>query len=540
MNSESTLNDALMEVDVAIAAQNHERAIALVNELLTTHLDAIGVWRARARAFEATGRPLPAAEAWGRVLDALPADRDAMAALARNLQAAGNLNEARIWARQALDYWPGNTELLRIASMPGEVFTPDALSMAFRAALAQTQVGLLARGVTALRRVTAQHPERIDMKVALAHALWTYGSHVNAAQVCQSILDEQPDCLNAHILLMQLWQHAGATALEQTHRNAIDRIDPDHRVTVELLGTQAPVSIQDVPAVRAMTAAQPSESPEDDVSREDWVDRLVAAASSTPTPLRRDVDAPPANRPAATAGSTATTEDPEFQGEVEFDSSFPMEWSTAEDPTETRDDFDVSWLKPGMVEGSFTPSRLPKATPDPKDGVPEEIAPLDWQEEAGANFLADLGVDAPDVSDDEPAVVATTEAPTEAPTEETFAPDFVDDSERATQAQTTETDSLQEVNTESPADTSKAGEGLFAAHAALEAGAYNDALAHYKNNIRSLRGKKLDALIAELESLTQTQQTSSALFDLLGLAYTCRKNFEAAAVAYRRAIALGA
>ena len=529
MNSESTLSDALSEVDIALAARNHDRAIALANELLATNLDAAGVWRARARAFESANRPVLAAEAHGRVLDFLPADRNAVAALARMLDAAGNANEARIWARQALDYKPLDLDLQRIASSPGEPYKPDAVAMSLRAALAQTQVGLLDRGIAGLKHVASQRPDRADVKVALAHALWKSGWRVATAELCQSILDEQPDCLDAHVILLQLWRHMAAPQQEQFHVQAIERIDPDHRLTAELLGDQTPLAVQDVPATRATANDPVITTQEDEQSREDWVDRLVAAASSAPAPLDKIV--PAVASPAPELTPTASNElnelnedgdgndvdiDIDTSDAIDVDALRPLEWSAANDYVEDDiDGFDVPWLpstsrsSPVVAPSGFVPSKPASVTPDPKDGVPDRIDPLEWRE---------LEADQTDQ------------------TEETRRQG---DKEDATQSSVSSVPSV----LSKPAKVAKPEpkslpDQLADASAALNSGRMDDAFVLYKKAIAALRGKKLDPVITDLEAAVRVEPESKKLLDLLGLAYARKGDHEMALAAYQRAMKL--
>ncbi len=542
MNSESTLSNALSEVDIALAARNHDRAIALANELLATNLDAAGVWRARARAFESANRPLLAAEAHGRVLDFLPADRNAVAALARMLDAAGNTNEARIWARQALDYKPLDLDLQRIASSPGEPYKPDAVAMSLRAALAQTQVGLLDRGIAGLKHVASQRPDRADVKVALAHALWKSGWRVATAELCQSILDEQPDCLDAHVILLQLWRHMAAPQQEQFHVQAIERIDPDHRLTAELLGEQTPLAVQDVPATRATGNDPVISAQEDEQSREDWVDRLVAAASSAPAPLDKIV--PAFASPAPELTTTASNEfndneddDQDADGDdvdidtsdaIDMDALRPLEWSAANDYVENdKDGFDLPWLpstsrsSPAVAPGGFVPSRPASVTPDPKDGVPERIDPLEWSE---------------------------LEADQTEQTGETGETGRQGDKEAATQSSGSSVSSVSPVSPVSPPPTKPAKiakpepkplpDQLADANAALNSGRMDEAFALYKKAIAALRGKKLDPVITDLEAAVRVEPESKKLLDLLGLAYARKGDHEMALAAYQRAMKL--
>jgi tetratricopeptide (TPR) repeat protein len=381
MNSESTLSDALSEVDTALAASDNERAAGLASELLLAYPNAVAVLRHRARALAASGRALQAAEVHRRVLEILPSDGEAMAGLARTLHTAGQPTEAREAARQSLDYLPGDGALKQIAS-DGQPFEPDQVSLHFFKARADMMTGMTRRSIDRLRTVVAQWPDRADARVALMQALWRDGSRIGAAEQAQAILDDYPNCLNAHLLLLEIWRTAGASDMELVHQRAIEQVDPDHRVSHALMGTQSPLQVKDVPA-RPAPVDEPAPLDEDPLAREDWVENLVAASLALPKPLdqlREQADMPAADAVEA----DVDTESPASEAsddEADFLSTFsPLEWSTANDLSEepAQDEFSVPWID-GDVKDAFSPARPRNAVPDPRDGVPEELDPLEWE-----------------------------------------------------------------------------------------------------------------------------------------------------------------
>lgn len=386
MNSESTLSDALSEVDTALAASDNERAAGLASELLLAYPNAVAVLRQRARALAAAGRSLQAAEVHRRVLEMLPADGEALAGLARTLHNAGQHLEARDAARQALDYLPNDEMLRRIAAGEGQPFDPDAVSLQFVKARTDALAGMMHRGAAGLRSVIAKSPERTDAKIVLMQALWRKGARIAAAEQAQTVLDEYPYCLNAHLLMLELWRDAGASNMERVHLQAIDQVDPDHRVTRAMLGTQSPLPVKDVPA-RPAQPTEPAAAEEDPLAREAWVDSLMAESSALPKPLEQ-LHLTDNESAGAAADEIAADAAAEIDEQSEFISSLlPLEWSAANDLSEEspQDDFSVSWID-GNVKDAFSPARPRAAEPDPRDGVPAELPPLEWEGagEAGA------------------------------------------------------------------------------------------------------------------------------------------------------------
>ncbi|MFC1465696.1 MAG: tetratricopeptide repeat protein [Candidatus Brachytrichaceae bacterium NZ_4S206] len=523
MTSESTLGDALSEVEAAIAAGEHDRAIALTDELLLSYPDAISVWRARAQALSASGRPFQAAEAYQRVLDVAPADVGAMTRLALELSASGKLAEAKLAARQALDYEPEDEALLRIVASPGAE-DADLLDVGahLREGLNDVRAGLLDRGIARLNYVAAQRPDRADVLVVLAHALWQAGSRVAAAEVCQSILDIQPDCLNAHALLLALWRQIGPSGLEQAHLNAIERLDPDHSHVKTLLGDASPLDVVSVPASRP-PSPQPAVEEAEALDRADWVDDLVAAASSAPRPLERIAPqilpadmAHPLERDDAliAAASSGEAEAVASDDVVHLDdvagagdeampaeSLIPLEWEEAEDLLDEGGEVAPAWLtgEASAEPGSFVPSRPQRLMPDATDGVPAHIEPLEW--EVGEAPVGEAEVAAP-------AAEPKPRAP--------------------------------ERGQPSGAPVVPAASKAAAAREAVTQSRWQEAVNLYEKAITSSRGKALDEIIADLEAIRAAQPATRAVHELLGMAYARKGDVDAALDAYRRAMALAA
>ncbi|GIV85535.1 MAG: hypothetical protein KatS3mg052_2542 [Candidatus Roseilinea sp.] len=515
MTSESTLGEALSEVEAAIAAGDPDRAIALTDDLLQSYPDAIGVWRARAEAFDASGRPFQASEAYQRVLDIAPADVNAMRRLALALSHSSKGAEAKLVARQVLDYAPEDEAMLRIVATPdGEDADWPEVGVALREGLNDVRAGLFDRGIARLHSVVARCPDRADALVALAHALWEAGLRVAAAEACQFILDIQPDCLNAHALLLALWRQIGPPGLEQAHLNAIERLDPDHRHIKALLGDDSPLEVVSVPAVRQPSARSAAEEAEA-LDRAEWVDDLVAAASSAPKPLERIVQPVSANDvahplerddaliaaassgefAAAAAGDGVHLDAAEGAGDdvMPVESLIPLEWEEAEDVSGEGGEATSAWLT------------------DAADAEPGGFIPMPPQPTMP-------GVSAVGASPEWVANEATIPTPIAKP--KPHMPRW----------------GASSASLAGPMATSRAA----AAREAINRGRWQEAMSLYEKAIAFGRGKALDEVIADLEALSAVQPLARAAHELLGMAYTRKGDLSAALDAYHRAMLLAA
>lgn len=495
MNSESTLSDALSEVDVAIAAGNPERALALTDELLAAYPDAVAIARARARAFDAAGRPDQAAQAYARALEVLPADVGALTGYATALDASGRVGEARVAVLQALDHAPGNRNLMRVAAKNGALDSPDPTSRRFRQALDGAQAGLIDRALPQLRRVTAEWPDRTDAQLALAQTLWRSGARAQAAEVCQSILDAQPDCLFAHALLLKFWRDAGPLGLDVAHVRAVRRLDPDHQVTVALLGLDSPVQIEDVPAMPPQPDAG-DDVYEDEQMRSAYVDELLANVVPPPVPAGREPATGDVSAPLGTIDASPAEDGPGSREDAP-PAIAPLEWDSAEDWTEAEVPIErtAGWVpidRPSAAD--FVPARARSIVPDPRDGVPPAIERLEWSPEANG--------DAAPVSLAPPEAAPPGEDPPSAPPRK------------------------------------RSSDRLEAARRAMEEARWREAAELFGRAIPSLRGKRLDEAIGDLEAVARARPGWKEIWDLLGMAYAQRGDNDAALDAYRRAMLL--
>jgi len=316
--SQAAFTELVAEAERALGADDHSRALALADDLLTAYPDALSAWQIRARALSMLRQPIQAAEAYGRILDITPADVGAMKQCALALSAAGRRDEAAALARQALDHLLVEPALLSMIAAVG----PLPMRGSLREALDYLDAGLVDQGIACLRRLTARAPERLDIRVLMAQALWRQGLRVSAVQVCQAILDELPDCLNAHALLLAFWQRIGPAKLSAFHLAAIARIDPDHRHAKVLLGNEAELE------------ESPTQAGEDSEQAAEWVEALAAASTAVPRLPERPTLTPP-SRSLATddVDVLMSDETPMDEGADAPEPLVPLEWQLAEEGT---------------------------------------------------------------------------------------------------------------------------------------------------------------------------------------------------------------
>ena len=65
--------------------------------------------------------------------------------------------------------------------------------------------GLYHQAISELRSILDSDPQRAYIKVALAIAHWHVGQKAEAAEICMDILERLPNCLQANLILGEIW-----------------------------------------------------------------------------------------------------------------------------------------------------------------------------------------------------------------------------------------------------------------------------------------------------------------------------------------------
>ncbi len=568
-----TLNAALNQAVEWLTAAEYAQAVARCEDLLSSYPDAVRVLSVRARALQAMGETARAAQDYSRVLEITPADEQSLSGLMRCQLRFGQKREAVLTARQLLDYDTGYVDAARLAREAGADVSVAGRVLRVRQRFA---AGFTNQAIADLRVMLDAAPDRADLQVILAEMLWRAGLRVTTVELCQTILDAQPDCLNANVILYALWSHMGSTSMSAVYLQAVTRLDPDFRETAAWLGDRSPIPVCDVPASIDLTRRQTFGGAEDDErDRSAWVDLLISsAAPQTPG------DVVPAHVDAAQVSASAG-----------------IAWHDR--PDHAQDDLDaeeIAQLSPGDAQVVFPPSPLDwqpggeddaaaqadvsgsdteEVLPAWLNGMREQSRPLsesDWEAvtpaegrdaigheaaQSAAEFVPMVSppsrpVPAPDIGASftplewQPAEPAQ---PAEAAAAATVAPSSPDGDEPSAPIAPVVGDSVMEQSADKPAARprvrGKAHPGkvkasaehlLSLARRSMEAADYAQAAQHYAQLVAA--GKKLDEVLADLDAATHAYPDVPDFHSLLGRVYTRKGDVSAALAAYQRALRL--
>ena len=556
-----TLDMALTEVAAWVAARNHEQALARLDELNTVYLDAVRILRARAQVHELSGNYPKAIDDYSRALQILPADAQLMTGLARCQVKAEQPREAGLIAQQALAYEPRDADALKIAADMEE--GPVARGL-IAVARSWFRAGLVNRALSEMRRVNLAEPDRTDLQVVLAEMIWRNGLKVTTVELCQAILDEEPDCLNAHVILSELWAQMGNRDIATVHARAVERLDPDHRATREWLGDASPLAIADVPAVPELPQPPEPESPQTEdtdgeLDRSAWVEELIAATGPVTAPN--------------VAGA------PQLGGEKDgeqVEDVTPLEWTPAVTDDVTAEDM-PAWLntlklqpvQPASPQGvEIGDLDLPAELSTPPADDARVVSVTRWSPGAPRRAKKDQAADAAivtlpapvepaeaatpalpaPVEPDEPASIPSATAPVPEPSAPAAGepvamaeepppaapaagePDQTVASAAEAAPATRKRISRRRTDRAKPAKI----DVLAQARQALEAGQYEQALEHYGSLIAA--DSELDTVLADLDTITHAHPELRSFHKLLGNLYERMGEVKAALMAYHRAL----
>ena len=171
------------------------------------------------------------------VTSAEPTNAEARAAQARLFQLRGDTDRARMAARQAVELIPSDPEVLESAL---DILNVGAVSL-------ETSAAVLARihlncgwpdlAERHARTAVSESPERVDVRLTLAEALWRLGRLPACEAECRVVADQAEECVRAAVMRAHILSERGRTAEGQELLDRIGRIDPEFREARELLGT---------------------------------------------------------------------------------------------------------------------------------------------------------------------------------------------------------------------------------------------------------------------------------------------------------------
>jgi tetratricopeptide (TPR) repeat protein len=302
-----------------------DKAIGIAQHILVHFPRMIEGHRLLGEAYLNANEPEQAAAAFEHVLQADPENVAAYYGLGLAQQSLDQRSAAITAFERALEIQPNladlRTQLMRLYSETPGSAGQFRLSRAGLGRL-YARGGMFGQAIDEFRAVLDADPERDDVKVALAEALWRDGQEDEATDFCRDVLDRRPDLLKPTVLLgymlfaggqpegEALWRRAGEQDASMTVAHSLFDILPPIRLEEPVLSEFDEAEWRAQEARRA--AEQPLQPSVAAVGNDDdfFADSWLSSTGSTPQPTSaRIYDSPVPTGPSFAAQSSDDDDD---------------------------------------------------------------------------------------------------------------------------------------------------------------------------------------------------------------------------------------
>ncbi|HUS16920.1 MAG TPA: tetratricopeptide repeat protein, partial [Chloroflexia bacterium] len=362
------LQEAYSRAKVALEAGTPDRAIAITHHILRYYPQYLDAYRLLGEAYLERGQPDEALRFFTHVLNADPQNVLAYIGKAIIADDRGQVDIAIDAYERAFEMDPSITELrsellrlykIRYGSAGATIrTTPSGL------AYVHLRAGLRDAAITELGYVAQTRPDRWDIEVALAEALWRNEQLDEAAAVAGDILAGHPTCVKCNWLLGYIHWTGGRTGNGRKYFLDALAHDPTYRIANTIWAATP------WPLDRAVTRRQPALVPiwsTAELAGSDLDLSLAYPAITEPAP--GPAPAPPPEAPEPVAIAMAATE----AGPVEEGLPAPAE-SAAEDLFDAMPEeevmlpgpMDLEWFDDWVLDAEMVPPPAPTLAAEPE------------------------------------------------------------------------------------------------------------------------------------------------------------------------------
>ncbi|HHS97318.1 MAG TPA: tetratricopeptide repeat protein, partial [Chloroflexi bacterium] len=375
--AEIALHEYVQQMKQLIEEGRYDEVVAHGRHILEQYPKYLEVYRVLGEAMLEAGKEEQAENMFLRVLSGDPENFVAHAGMSVIYDRRGELDKALWHMERAFEISPDNpairNELRRLYGRksgvePGRLdLTPAALARLY------ARGGHYRRAIEEFRALLEEDPDRPDLQVALAEALWRNEQRIQAEELCLEILEHLPFCLKANLILGEIYTRTGRKEGQECLAKA-EALDPENRVAATLFGDASPLPLREVYIERLEYTPPEAERPA-------W---MPEAATEIEVAAETQIEIPAWLEEISLGGEAPAAPEEGEKAEVEAEGGLEVpSWLTEpglEEPTEEP----TPWSeRPGTTEpGIETPTEAPP--PEPAE-IPEwlrEMAPPEVREEA--------------------------------------------------------------------------------------------------------------------------------------------------------------
>ena len=229
--AEISLSAYQEELESLLTQNRFDEVIAHARHILKTFPKNLRAYRQLGDALVATSRWAEATGVLRRTLGAQPQDFQAHSQLAQSYRQLEQSDKAIWHAERALDQQPSDQDtisLIRQLYREHRNQEIDRLQLT-AGALAQQHIrgNLLTEALDTLATALKRSPDRIDLQLLQARALWLDGQRMDAAEAALDILERLPYAIDANRIMTELWLAEQRPSDAQIYLKRIEDLDPD-------------------------------------------------------------------------------------------------------------------------------------------------------------------------------------------------------------------------------------------------------------------------------------------------------------------------
>ncbi|MBN2471572.1 MAG: hypothetical protein JXN59_12690, partial [Anaerolineae bacterium] len=228
--AKTSLRQYLKQLEYLLNDGAFEPVIGHTLHILGTYPRNIAAYRMLGQALLGKSQYKEAGDVFMRVLGSVPDDLFAHAGLTEVYKDQRQFDRATWHMERAFEQSPNNVAVqdeLRELYQRQQEGEYNKLQLT-RAALARMYMhsNLYSKAVTELQHTLEEHPDRLDLRLLLAHALWESSHPVEAAEIATEIIETLPYCLGANRILAELWIQNNRPSDAQPFLRRVEELDP--------------------------------------------------------------------------------------------------------------------------------------------------------------------------------------------------------------------------------------------------------------------------------------------------------------------------
>ncbi|MDX1437053.1 MAG: hypothetical protein R3335_09595, partial [Anaerolineales bacterium] len=228
--SNITLREYYQEVETLVAQGRLDEVVAHCRHILKFFPKDVAVYRLLGKSYLESRRLSDATDILQRVLSVVPDDFVSHVGMSLIREDEGNL-DAAIWhMERAFEVQPSNSAIrdeVRRLFGKRDGMEPPKIRLT-RGALARMYANgnLYQQSISELRSALSEEPQRFDLLVLLARMYYLNGQHVDAAEVCNTLLNKLPFCLDANRILAAVLVNSGRESEAEMYNERLQVLDP--------------------------------------------------------------------------------------------------------------------------------------------------------------------------------------------------------------------------------------------------------------------------------------------------------------------------